>query len=526
MAEYNGSDRDNSPGRDVEQGDESLQLGGAQAQTVDDDSDGSKTVVANRGPVDTARSVSGARDKDPITQSDCDEGGNQKGAQDNVLKGQSNCSGPDNDCSIPSDSKLSGTGRSKEEVKVKQAQEKDRGVQAASLANYRVQTVGDKSDVEMDGDMREVLVDPINHYKISYNRWSLKDSIFDAMSHAQATSAPPDGGHSLDDLPGYTAWRQFTLDYILLGEHSNRFPVVEEPYADNEERPIEPKELRPDHRALNFFMHMFDGYHEYIHQTMTREETPNDRPGQVLQSCFDTLCKNFEVVGVAPSYTLSQVFSSPHSPLPNFSLASKAFGQGLQMLHRSQVNFSGVGAATVVVCGERRIDQADPTKRTLTAQDVSFVNHDDTVYKRGGRVYSVEIHHPDVAILGEERGFNTASISMEVMLCDAAACVKCSPGSTIDTSATCGMPRVHFRHLGRPGNRFTQKDPNPYGFQNEDTGDEFPDYTPTSPDDVVFWDGSTQKVTTCIGLVARFARKLLARGMSRRRWTSFATDNA
>jgi len=51
------------------------------------------------------------------------------------------------------------------------------------------------------------------------------------------------------------------------------------------------------------------------------------------------------------------------------------------MLNRSQVNFSGVGAATVVVCGERRIDQADPTKRILTAQDVSFVDHDDPVYE-------------------------------------------------------------------------------------------------------------------------------------------------
>ena len=335
----------------------------------------------------------------------------------------------------------------------------------------------------------------------------------DDAEDADQVTAPAGTGEEVspEDPPTYAAWQRRTLHDILLTNHENRYPAVEEPYQDDEEPPAEPKEFSPGHRALNFFMDMFGGHRDHIIKVMASEKTPNDEPGHILQGTYDTLCKELGELSVQPKYQLSEVFSSPASPFWNLSLASQAWGQELQMLHRNQVNFTGVGAKFVVVCGERRkrviidnvvrfVEEDDPARKTLTASEVSFIDREEPIFKRGGRVYSVEVHQPSMAILGEERAFNTASVKIDTMLCDAKACSKCSPDGVLDTSATSGMPRVHFRHLGRPGKIFTQVDPNPLGIENEDTtGRKFPDYAPLLPDDVQFWDGFEHKVITCCG---------------------------
>lgn len=166
------------------------------------------------------------------------------------------------------------------------------------------------------------------------------------------------------------------------------------------------------------------------------------------------------------------------------------------MLNRTDVVFSGIGATTVVVCAERN---PGLLPKTRTAADVSLIDCDDPIFKRGGRVYRAEIHQPAMKdVLGRHRKFDTAYINFDTILCDEEACPKCSSDSPLDTSPASGLPRVHFRHFDEDKN-FVQKDPYLYGKQNEDTGGEFPGVASSFPDGVKFSDGFTQKVTTCRG---------------------------
>lgn len=176
----------------------------------------------------------------------------------------------------------------------------------------------------------------------------------------------------------------------------------------------------------------------------------------------------------------------------------------------------------MVVCGDRKENKVyvHPHMKSLTANEVDFIDRDDTIFKRGGTVYNVEIEQPNVPILGKDPAYNTASVKIPVMLCDAQACELCSPDGEIDTSKTLGLPRVHMRHLGPTGNRFNQTDPHSLGVENEDTGGDFEREASHLPDDVTFWSGPTQEVVTCNVIDCRicvetiYARKTDTRRMA------------
>jgi hypothetical protein len=302
---------------------------------------------------------------------------------------------------------------------------------------------------------------------------------------------------SVDPRAEYADWSRRALHDILIADHKNRYPAAQGPHQNSQDRPAEPKELSAEHRVLNFFEHMFGGQHDEINDVVASEKERGREPGQHLQVIYNTLCEELGKRRVKPRYRLSHVFSSPGSPFPNMRLAYEAYGRLLLMLHRCQVNYTGAGAT--VVCGERKENPvfAHPHMRSLTANEVEFIDRENPVFERGGVVYTVEIEQPNVTILGTELTFNTASVKIPVMLCDAGACEFCSPDGEIDTSETLGLPRIHMRHLGPTGNRFNQMDPHPLGVENEDTGGEFAQEASYTPDDVIFWGGPTQEVVTC-----------------------------
>jgi hypothetical protein len=274
--------------------------------------------------------------------------------------------------------------------------------------------------------------------------------------------------------------------------------------------------------VLNFFEHMFGGQHDEINRVVALEKERGREPGQHLQVIYNNLCEELGKHRIRPRYRLSHVFSSPGSPFPNMRLAYEAYGRLLLMLHRCQVNYTGAGATFVVVCGERKENPvyAHPHMSSLTANEVEFIDRANPVFERGGVVYTVEIEQPNVAILGTEPTFNTASVKIPVMLCDAGACEFCSPDGEIDTSETLGLPRIYMRHLGPTGNRFNQMDPHSLGVENEDTGGEFEQEASYTPDDVTFWGGPTQEVVTCnvigcrVCVEATYARKTEVRRMA------------
>ena len=295
-----------------------------------------------------------------------------------------------------------------------------------------------------------------------------------------------------ENRPGYQQWRTMNLDRILLDEPLNRFPkppTDPDPEPEDEEPVPHIPEVPSAHdRLARFFAHMFGEDHGIQIERAISREAASDQSDLQLQRIATLLVNRY---GLAPDFRLDQAFGISDGPFPNFMLPTAAHSRGLQMFHRSDVDFTGPGKRVVAVFNKR-------TDKTLTREDTDFVDREDSAFKRGGRVYTVEVHQPGMAILGEERAFNTASVTFDVMLCDAHACTKCSPDGVVDFSPASGLPRVHFRHLGL-NKRFIQKDPYLYGPDNEDTGDEFPDEAPALPDEVEFWDGSKQAVITCIG---------------------------
>jgi len=201
---------------------------------------------------------------------------------------------------------------------------------------------------------------------------------------------------------------------------------------------------------------MFGGQHDKINDVVASEKERGREPGQHLQVIYNTLCEELGKRRVRPRYRLSHVFSSAGSPFPNMGLAYEAYGRLLFVLHRCQVNYTGVGATFVVVCGERKENPvfAHPHMRSLTANEVEFIDRENPVFERGGVVYTVEIEQPNVTILGTEPTFNTASVKISVMLCDAGACEFCSPDGEV------GDVRLASHSHAPPGPHGQQVQPN------------------------------------------------------------------
>lgn len=369
------------------------------------------------------------------------------------------------------------------------------------------ENVGEEQGQETDGKGSSVVEELVDHTAAGNN----KNGAMDIDTAADLNIQPPTAevnptpstldGESLEGRSGYDIWRDHELDRILLRSEVTHLyppppkdpnPEKSKPTDEKVSEPMpDPSPLHPYDRVLNFFEHMFGGHRGDIRRVLDNasEIDRSWREGEYLAFVYGTLRR---ILKVEPRYELVNVFSSSNSPFANFALATKAHSRKLRMLHRSDVRFGGPGGASVELFTVRL------NVPTLTVNEVFFVDEDDPVFKRSGRVYTAQIQQPAKGILGDFVQFNTASVRLHVMLCDSEACAKCSPDGVTDTSEASGLPRVHNRHVSSD-NIFTEDDPYVYGLLNEDSGGEFPDYAPTLPTEVEFWDGSKQNVVTCLG---------------------------
>jgi len=303
---------------------------------------------------------------------------------------------------------------------------------------------------------------------------------------SQALSiAPTPTAISTSGRQGYNQWRRVNLDRILLEKPVNRFPGPPfDPTLKKHKRPRVPQPPTAHERMVGYFEHMFGAHRTQIDQAI-KSEPASDEPGDQIHRITSRLNN----LGLLSSFRRFEVFSDPASPFPNFRLATAAHSRGLEMLHTNNVHFTGPGGNVVAVYSQRG-------NQTLTASNARFIDRDDPIFQRGGRVFTIEVHQPEMDILGNERAFNTAVVTLDVMLCDKSACQTCSPQAVLDDSPSSGLPRVHRRHL-TPDNKFVQVDPHLYGTMNADKGGEFPAEAPTYRAQVEFWDGGKQDAVIC-----------------------------
>jgi hypothetical protein len=294
-------------------------------------------------------------------------------------------------------------------------------------------------------------------------------------------------------------WRRVNLDRILLEPFHD--PFVQESKSSKksssrEQMPVKPlpRPIAPKERVLNFFNDMFDGgfSKEYISSVID----PNQQgPYIPVASVFGTLKEEACKQSIKCKYVLSRVFKSPESPFSNFRLADGVFGHGLQMLHTSDVKFFSYSPSTPIACAKVR------GSYHIAPEEIKFIDHDDLVFKRGGRVYKLHILQEDCAILGADNNANTAYVSMDVMLCQAFDCPKCSnvedhgdPRVSISS-----IPRVHMRNLSGDDNEFVSP-VIPLWRKHEHEKDEEEKFLVDlsyGTTNVKFWDGKRQPVALC-----------------------------
>jgi hypothetical protein len=295
-------------------------------------------------------------------------------------------------------------------------------------------------------------------------------------------------------------WRRANLDRILLEPFNDPFPQESKSSkksSSREQVPVQPAStpVTPKERVVNFFSDMFNGElsKEYISSVFDSKQ-PTEEPGGRLERVFNTLSKEASKTSIKCRYQLRNVFISPKSPFSNFLLATAAFGHGLQMLHTSDVKFFGYGPSTPIACAKIH------GSYHIAPEDIRFIDHDDLVFKRGGRVYKLYIRQQDCAILGADNRTNSAYVTMDVMLCQAFDCPKCSnvddhgdPRVSISS-----LPRVHMRNLGDDNEFASPVIPLWRKHEHEkDEEEKFLVDLSYGTMNVKFWNGKRQPVAMC-----------------------------
>ena len=288
----------------------------------------------------------------------------------------------------------------------------------------------------------------------------------------------------------YDDWCRTNLDRLLFGEPFNMFPdPIKEP-GKKRAPPEEP--LFPDERVANFFIDMFDGkLTKKLILSIFKKEPSSDVPGRRLKKVYKFLLQKAEETSTGPRYRLSKVFESEKSPFSNFRLASAAFGQGLKMLHMSDVDYTGVGNQQLVAFAKTK-------NRHLTVDDIDFISPEDPVFKRGGRVHNIWIRQQECPILGESKKYNSAHICMDVMICQEAHCPKCSKDKDMgsEVKSITSLPRVHARHI-TPGDEFVAPLLMVSRKYEKDYKDEFIVDVNIGAQSIKLWDGTSQDVVVC-----------------------------
>jgi hypothetical protein len=294
-------------------------------------------------------------------------------------------------------------------------------------------------------------------------------------------------------------WRRVNLDRILLEPFHDPFAQESKSSkksSSGEQVPVQPppRPIAPKERVLNFFDDIFDGgfSKEFISSVIDLQQQGTHIP---VGSIFATLKKEASEKSIECKYELRMGFSSPESPFSNFRLADAAFGRGLHMLHTNDVKFFSYSPSTPIACARIR------GSYHIAPEEIKFIDHDDLVFKRGGRVYKLYIYQEDCAILGADKKANTAYVSMDVMLCQAFDCPKCSnvedhgdPRVSISS-----IPRVHIRNLGGDDNEFVSP-VIPLWRKHEHEKDEEEKFLVDlsyGTMNVKFWDGKRQPVALC-----------------------------
>ena len=288
----------------------------------------------------------------------------------------------------------------------------------------------------------------------------------------------------------YDVWCRTNLDRLLFDEPYNMFP---KPIKVPNKRAAPPEDPLPSpERVLNFFMDMFDRQltRKLILSTLKKEPT-SDMPGRRLEKVYNILLEKAEEMSTGPRYRLQKVFDSETSPFSNFRLASAVFGQGLKMLHMSDVDYTGVGNQQLVAF-------AGFKTRHLTADDIDFISPDDPVFKRGGRVHNLWVRQQECSILGKSKKYNSAHVCMDVMICQEAHCPKCSKDKDIGrwVKSVTSLPRVHARHV-TPANEFVAPLLMVSRKHEKDYKDEFIVDVNIGVQSIKLWDGTTQDVVVC-----------------------------
>ena len=162
-----------------------------------------------------------------------------------------------------------------------------------------------------------------------------------SLPPAQVVNQPQVIDQPKVDNEKYEAWRRTNLDRLLFGEPYNMLPnQIKVP--GKRAPPQDP--LTSDERVTNFFFDMFDReLTKRVILSTLKKEPDSDTPGRRLKKIYKTLLDIAKNTSASPLYRLTTVFSSADSPFRNFCLASDSFGQGLKMLHMSDLDYTGVG---------------------------------------------------------------------------------------------------------------------------------------------------------------------------------------
>lgn len=310
-----------------------------------------------------------------------------------------------------------------------------------------------------------------------------------SLTLAQVANQPQVINWPRVDNDKYDAWRRTNLDRLLFGEPYNMLPnQIKVP--GKRAPPQDP--LTSDERVINFFIDMFDGkFTKKVILSILKKEPDSDSPGRRLKKIYKALLDNAKNTSTSPRYLLTKVFSSAESPFSNFRLASDAFGQGLKMLHMSDLDYTGVGNQQLVAFAKFKV-------RHFTVDDIEFISPDDPVFKRGGRVHKLWIRQQECPILGESKKYNSAHICMDIMICQEAHCPKCSKDKEMgaDIKPLTSLPRVHRRHITR-GDEFVAPLLKFSREYEKDFKDEFIIDVNVGVQSVKLWDGTTQDVVVC-----------------------------
>lgn len=280
-------------------------------------------------------------------------------------------------------------------------------------------------------------------------------------------------------------WTFKQLGRLLLGEPHNLKPwKVLAPEDKAKLHPQQPPTA--EDRAADFFTHLFDNEIPREHVLLfVRTALSTGTPIQQLMTIHDMLIDCYKI---QPKYQLGESFCSPLSPFHNFRLATAAFRRGLQMLHRSDVDFTGPYGGQPTVFTEM-------DKRQRFYDEVNFIDINDPVFRRGGRLYTITIRQPDCAVLGSDEDFNTAQVTFDAMLCQADKCPRCSDFADNSPVSVTSLPRMHLRHL--KGEKEFQQGQLRYATDDEDEDVAFVESMQGQTVAVKLWDGTRQEVALC-----------------------------